>query len=76
MDLRIENKAAIVTGGSTGVGKAIAQELALNGARVLITARDKDRLEATANSIREYTGADIIAVASDVSEAEAHTQYV
>jgi len=76
VDLRIENKAAIVTGGSTGVGKAIAQELALNGARVLITARDKDRLEATANSIREYTGADIIAVASDVSEAEAPTQLV
>lgn len=52
MDLRIENKAAIVTGGSTGVGKAIAQELALNGARVLITAREKDRLKAAANDIR------------------------
>jgi 3-oxoacyl-[acyl-carrier protein] reductase len=76
MDLRIENKAVIVTGGSTGVGKAIAQELALNGARVLITARNKDRLEETANFIREHTGADIVAVPSDVSKPETPARLV
>lgn len=51
VDLRIKGKSAIVTGGSTGGGKAIAQELALNGVRVLITARNKARLETAAEEI-------------------------
>jgi len=46
MDLR--NAVALVTGGSSGIGRAIAESLAASGARVAITGRNKQRLEETA----------------------------
>ena len=46
MDLGLKGKKAIVTGGSLGIGKAIARELAREGADVAIVARTKDTLEA------------------------------
>jgi NAD(P)-dependent dehydrogenase (short-subunit alcohol dehydrogenase family) len=48
MELRLDGKAAVVTGGSKGIGKGIAKALADAGANVLITARKPDVLEATA----------------------------
>ena len=44
MDLGIKGKKALVTGGSTGIGKAIAEELAKENANVVITSRYKERL--------------------------------
>ena len=44
MDLGLRDKHAIVTGGSLGIGKAIALELAREGADVAIVARSRDRL--------------------------------
>lgn len=58
MDLN--NKTFIVTGGSSGIGKAIAQKLVGKGASVLITGRDEDKLMAVGNELRcEYVKADI-----------------
>src|SRR6185295_12872468 len=51
MDLGLEGKRAIVTGGSLGIGKAIARELAREGADVVIVARTKDTLEAAAREL-------------------------
>jgi len=48
MDLGLQGKRALVTGGSLGIGKAIALELAREGVDVAIVARTKDRLEAAA----------------------------
>jgi NAD(P)-dependent dehydrogenase (short-subunit alcohol dehydrogenase family) len=48
MDLGLQGKHAIVTGGSRGIGKAIARELAREGVDVAIVARNKGDLEATA----------------------------
>lgn len=48
MELRLDGKTAIVTGGSKGIGKGIAKAFADAGANVLITARKADTLEATA----------------------------
>jgi NAD(P)-dependent dehydrogenase (short-subunit alcohol dehydrogenase family) len=48
MEFRLDGKAAIVTGGSKGIGKGIAKAFADAGAHVLITARKPDTLEATA----------------------------
>ena len=45
MDIDLSGKAAIVTGGSLGIGKAIALELAKSGVKVAIVARRKDVLE-------------------------------
>ena len=56
MDLGLRDKHAIVTGGSLGIGKAIARELAREGADVAIVARTKDRLDAAARELAAETG--------------------
>jgi 3-oxoacyl-[acyl-carrier protein] reductase len=52
VELGLKGKSALVTGGSYGIGRAIALTLAAEGCRVAICARTKDRLEATAADIR------------------------
>lgn len=74
MDLGISGKAALVCGGSKGLGKAVATALAREGAMVAICARDPDVLKKTAESIAHETGARVWFRATDVSnpkEAEA-----
>lgn len=56
MNLELENKVALVTGGSQGIGKASAMRLALEGARVVIAARGAEELERTAGEIRSAGG--------------------
>jgi NAD(P)-dependent dehydrogenase (short-subunit alcohol dehydrogenase family) len=56
MDLQLTGKRALVTGGSRGIGKAIARQLALEGADVAIAARDQVRLEATARELVALSG--------------------
>jgi 3-oxoacyl-[acyl-carrier protein] reductase len=51
MDLGLRARRALVMGGSTGLGKAVAQALIMEGARVAICARGADRLKATATEI-------------------------
>lgn len=67
MDLGLKGKHAIVTGGSLGIGKAIARELAREGADVAIAARTKDTLEAAASEIAAETDRRVIALAADVT---------
>jgi len=67
MDLGLRGKHAIVTGGSLGIGKAIARELAREGADVAIVARTKEQLEATARELAAETGRRVIALAADVT---------
>jgi len=49
MDLNLKNKVALVTGGSTGIGRAIAGTLAKEGAKVLIVARKENELKESAS---------------------------
>src|SRR5881296_3302049 len=67
MDLGLRGKHAIVTGGSLGIGKAIARELAREGVDVAIVARTKEQLEATARELAAETGQRIIPLAADVT---------
>jgi NAD(P)-dependent dehydrogenase (short-subunit alcohol dehydrogenase family) len=67
MDLGLAGKHAIVTGGSLGIGKAIARELAREGADVAVVARTKETLEATARELAAETGRRVIALAADVT---------
>lgn len=67
MDLELGGKAAIVTGGSRGIGKAVARELAREGAAVAIVARDRVALEATAEELRRETGATVVPIACDTA---------
>ena len=68
MNLELTGKAAIVGGGSSGIGYAIAHRLAAEGARVLIWARRNDALQAAAARIREETGGKVAAVAADIAK--------
>src|SRR5881296_3785942 len=67
MDLGLKGKRAIVTGGSLGIGKAIARELAREGADVAIAARSKGPLEAAARELATETGRRIIPLVADVT---------
>ena len=67
----LKGKIAVVTGGGTGIGKAVATALAMHGADVALASRDGERLEAAAAGIREATGRKAIGVSTDVSDAKA-----
>ncbi len=70
MDLNIRGRKAIVCASSQGLGKACALALAEAGVAVVINARNRVQLEATADEIRKATGVEVIAVAADVSTSE------
>jgi len=65
MDLGLHDKHAIVTGGSRGIGKAIARELAREGVDVAIVARNKADLEATARELAAETNRRIVPLAAE-----------
>ena len=70
MDLGLKGKSAIVTGGSQGIGKAVAREFAREGVNVAIVARNKERLDATARELSSETGGRVIGLAADVTSRE------
>ena len=67
MDLELGGKVALVSGGSRGIGKAIARQLALEGADVVISARGEVALRATAEEIAAETGRRIVPIVADTS---------
>ena len=69
MDLHLQDKVAIVTGSSRGIGKAIAVGLAAEECRVTLCARDAGPLEQTASELRD-TGAQVLAIPADVTRVE------
>ena len=74
MDLQMNGKTALVTGGSAGIGKAIAFALAREGVDVAICARHKEPLAAAASQIARETNRKIVPISADLtklSDAEA-----
>jgi NAD(P)-dependent dehydrogenase (short-subunit alcohol dehydrogenase family) len=69
MDLNLNNKLAVITGGSVGIGLAVAKGFAAEGTRILITARGQDRVEAEAAEIRAGYGVETLGLAADVATA-------
>lgn len=67
MDLQLEGKVAMVAAASKGMGRACALGLAREGVRVSICARNGDELARTAREIEQQTGAEVLAVPTDVT---------
>ena len=70
MDLHLNGKRALVTGGSRGIGLACARQLAREGCAVMLAARDGAALQAAAHSMAEETGADAALCAVDTASDE------
>ena len=68
MDLDLKDKVAAVTGGSVGIGLAIARGLAAEGAHLALCARDAQRVREVAHELSEEFGVQAIGVAADVSD--------
>ena len=70
MDLEIGGKVAIIGGASKGLGRACAQVLAEEGAKVVICSRTKADLDAAADEIRGSTGAEVLSYPGDLDNHE------
>jgi NAD(P)-dependent dehydrogenase (short-subunit alcohol dehydrogenase family) len=68
MDLQLTGKRALVTGASKGIGKAIARQLALEGADVVISARNLVELTATAEALAAETGRKVVPFVADTHD--------
>jgi len=70
MDLELKNKVAIVGGASKGLGRACAEVLAEEGAKVAVCSRNHTDLEKAAQEIRDASGADVLALSGDLDRHE------
>ena len=76
MDLQLEDRKAIVTGGSKGLGRAIAEELAREGAEVAICSRNDAEVKEAGEEIHAATGRAVHAEVCDVTDPEAVRAFV
>jgi 3-oxoacyl-[acyl-carrier protein] reductase len=77
VDLGLENKVALVAGGSSGIGLAVATELAREGAHVAIAARGAEKLQAAVRGLREVArGGRITGTSLDLTDSTAARRWV
>jgi 3-oxoacyl-[acyl-carrier protein] reductase len=70
MDLGIRGKVALVTGASSGIGEAVALELAREGVKLAVAARRREKLEDVARRARSLGAAEALALLADQTDAE------
>lgn len=68
MDLKLEGKCALITGGSGGIGRVIARQLAEEGCDLIITARGREALESAAAELAAQTGRRVVPLVADTSK--------
>ncbi|HVA06903.1 MAG TPA: SDR family NAD(P)-dependent oxidoreductase, partial [Acidimicrobiales bacterium] len=70
MDLGLEGRVALVTASSSGLGRASAEALAAEGAKVVLTARGESKLRQVESDLSQR-GAEVLAIADDISRPDA-----
>ena len=70
MDMKLKDKIAVITGGSIGIGEAVARALAKEGVHLILCARGKERVEETAWRISQAFNVKVYGIQTDVSRAE------
>src|SRR5207247_8754850 len=68
MELFLNGKHAVVTGGTRGIGRAIAESLLRSGAAVAICGRTRESVDRASVELKQATGGDVLGVAADVSK--------
>src|SRR5690348_1418862 len=76
MDFGLKGRVAIVAAASKGLGRAVAEEMAREGAEVAICARSEANLEEAAQTIRRATGREVMRQALDVTRQDAVSDFV
>ena len=69
MDLALNGKTALITGGSVGIGLAVAEGLAREGVNLVLCARDAERLQGEAERIQKDSGVKVLGVPADVAKS-------
>ncbi len=64
--MKLHDKVAVVTGASRGIGKSVAEHFAAEGARLVVSARDAERIDSLARELKSK-GTEVISVVADVS---------
>ena len=70
LELGLAGRAALITGGSKGIGRAIGRGLARQGVNLVLLARNQELLEKTADEIRKETGVKVLATAADITKTD------
>jgi 3-oxoacyl-[acyl-carrier protein] reductase len=76
VDLGLDGKVAAVAGGSSGLGLAVAKELAAEGAHVAIAARDRGRLAGAERAVKALAHGEVMATSVDITDQAAATRWV
>jgi 3-oxoacyl-[acyl-carrier protein] reductase len=75
MDLELKGKKAIVTGGSKGIGRAVAETLAKEGADVAICARNEDEVNSAVEALSSH-GTKVVGGVADVADADSYKAWI
>ena len=70
MEVRMDGRNAIITGGSAGLGKAMAKEFVASGANVAIVARRQEVLDQAKAEIEKAGSGKVIAISADIRQAD------
>src|SRR5688572_828855 len=70
MDLGLKDKVAVITGGTLGIGLAVAEGLAQEGVHLALCARDEARLDEVSRAITQKYGVKTVGIRTDVSKAD------
>jgi NAD(P)-dependent dehydrogenase (short-subunit alcohol dehydrogenase family) len=70
MQLDLSGRTALVTGSTSGIGRAIAADLARAGARVVVNGRTEPRVDGAVTHLRDETGGEVVGVVADVATTE------